>query len=525
MFVLGITLTFSYSTLSAQVYTDLHDLNNVDGSVDCGVSPLIQGRDGNLYGTLCSGGTNGKGVVFKITPTGSYSVLYNFDDIHGSLPKGITLGSDGKFYGTTLLGGLHNLGTFYKITSSGTLTVLHDFTGVLPDGGNPFAPPIQGVDGNFYGTDQNYLGTQYYVYQATPTGDIHVIGRAPGYSLSSLTERPGFGFYGTTPAAGAFGEGTIFHVAETSTVVFNFDQTHGRTPEGGLVLGDDGNFYGTAPYGGEDLGQGSGGVLFRVSPGGAMKVMHSFVGPADRGTTPSAGLAQASNGSFYGVTVIGGTGEGVAFVFTPKRAYSQPYFFDGTHGGHPFQTPVQHSNGRIYGVAAGGAHNAGAIYSIDYGLPSGVRLVRAGGQVGQTIGVLGQGFTRTTKVQFANDAAQFTVVSDRFLTAIVPPTIAAPRVVVSTPSGILESNQKFILQPVISSFSPESGPPGTQVTIIGSGLRGVADITFRNIKASFVLDSDSQITATVPLNARTGRIRATTIAAKGTSAGMFQVVP
>ena len=179
MFVLGITLTFSYSTLSAQVYTDLHDLNNVDGSVDCGVSPLIQGRDGNLYGTLCSGGTNGKGVVFKITPTGSYSVLYNFDDIHGSLPKGITLGSDGKFYGTTLLGGLHNLGTFYKITSSGTLTVLHDFTGVLPDGGNPFAPPIQGVDGNFYGTDQNYLGTQYYVYQATPTGDIHVIGRAP----------------------------------------------------------------------------------------------------------------------------------------------------------------------------------------------------------------------------------------------------------------------------------------------------------------------------------------------------------
>ena len=107
MFVLGITLTFSYSTLSAQVYTDLHDLNNVDGSVDCGVSPLIQGRDGNLYGTLCSGGTNGKGVVFKITPTGSYSVLYNFDDIHGSLPKGITLGSDGKFYGTTLLGGLH----------------------------------------------------------------------------------------------------------------------------------------------------------------------------------------------------------------------------------------------------------------------------------------------------------------------------------------------------------------------------------------------------------------------------------
>jgi large repetitive protein len=116
------------------------------------------------------------------------------------------------------------------------------------------------------------------------------------------------------------------------------------------------------------------------------------------------------------------------------------------------------------------------------------------------------------------------VLSDKYLTAIVPPS-GDGTCSSFTPGEVLLSNQKFILQPVLSSFSPESGAPGTQVVITGTGLTGVRAVTFRNIMASFVVNWDSQLTATVPSSATTGKIRATTIAAKGTSATVFQVVP
>jgi uncharacterized repeat protein (TIGR03803 family)/probable HAF family extracellular repeat protein len=321
-------------------------------------------------------------------------------------------------------------------------------------------------------------------------------------------------------SGGAFGQGTVFHVADTSTVVHNFDTDHGASPEAGLLLGDDGNFYGTTPFGGD-----AGGVLFRVSPGGAFKVLHNFDIPA-KGFNADTGLTRASDWSFYGVTRLGGARlQGVAFRFTPRSGYSRLYSFDGTQGGFPSVAVMQHTNGKFYGVASqGGARDAGVICSIDFGLQRCVRLVRTGMQVGQAIGVLGQGFTGTTEVRFANDAAQFTVLSDKYLTAIVPPS-GDGTCSSFTPGEVLLSNQKFILQPVLSSFSPESGAPGTQVVITGTGLTGVRAVTFRNIMASFVVNWDSQLTATVPSSARTGKIRATTIAAKGTSATVFQVVP
>jgi uncharacterized repeat protein (TIGR03803 family) len=89
---------------------------------------IAQGRDGDLYSTapFCAAAL---GAVFKITlPTGALTVLYNFDQTHGSTPQGgLTLGRDGNFYGTTQTGGTANVGTVFKITAAGSLTVLHKF--------------------------------------------------------------------------------------------------------------------------------------------------------------------------------------------------------------------------------------------------------------------------------------------------------------------------------------------------------------------------------------------------------------
>jgi uncharacterized repeat protein (TIGR03803 family) len=115
---------------------------------------LIQGSDGNFYGTMRSGGTNGGGMVFKMTSNGALTTLYSFSNSYlGATPTpGLIQGSDGNFYGTT--GGGESStdgGTIFKITSNGVLMTLYSFANGWYTA-NPFTAPVQGRDGNFYGT-------------------------------------------------------------------------------------------------------------------------------------------------------------------------------------------------------------------------------------------------------------------------------------------------------------------------------------------------------------------------------------
>ena len=127
------------ATANAQ-YSELVDFVGANGCCPKYPTMMAQGRDGNLYGTVPTGGVNNVGVVFKNTPSGSQTILYQFDTTHGSTPNaGLTLGNDGNFYGTTQLGSAHSYGNIFKITPSGVLTVLYDFTGVA-DGGYPVVP-------------------------------------------------------------------------------------------------------------------------------------------------------------------------------------------------------------------------------------------------------------------------------------------------------------------------------------------------------------------------------------------------
>jgi hypothetical protein len=153
--------------------------------------------------------------------------------------------------------------------------------------------------------------------------------------------------------------------------------------------------------------------------------------------------------------------------------------------------------------------------------------VSTSGNVGKTVEILGQGFTGTTAVSFnGTAAASFTVVSSTYLTAIVPGGAKTGSVTVVTPGGTLTSNKAFRVTPQITSFSPTSGPVTTVVTIMGASLTQTTAVTFGGVKATtFTVNSDTQVTATVPSGAKTGRIGITTAGGTASSSGTFTVTP
>jgi uncharacterized repeat protein (TIGR03803 family) len=169
---------------------------------------IAQGRDGNIDITAPTGGAQGYGAAFRITPGGTLTMPYSFDETDEDSFSGLTLGTDGNFYGTTYEGGTSSDGTVFKITPSGTRVTLYSFTN-NGDGANPYAPPIQGTDGNFYGT-----------------------------TLQGGANGPDYG--------------TVYKIIPSAkfTTLYSFDGTHGYYPFAPLVQGIDGNFYGTTQGGG-----------------------------------------------------------------------------------------------------------------------------------------------------------------------------------------------------------------------------------------------------------------------------------
>ena len=233
--------------------TMLYSFSGSDGAAP--YAGLVQGTDGNFYGTTCQGGTSGYGTVFRISPSGWLMDLHRFTGGSDGLnPYGLVQGSGGYFYGTTFQGGADDYGTVFRIGSDGTFTNLYSFS--WSDGTHPQAELVRSGDGNFYGT--TYFG--------------------------------------------GIGYGTVFRIGSdgTFTNLHSFGSSDGAYPEAGLVQGTDGNFYGTTSVGGP-----SGyGTLFRISPAGTLTTLHSFSG--SDGTYPRAGLVQGSDGSFYGTTYQGG---------------------------------------------------------------------------------------------------------------------------------------------------------------------------------------------------------------------------
>jgi uncharacterized repeat protein (TIGR03803 family) len=253
--------------------------------------------------------------------------------------------------------------------------------------------------------------------------------------------------------------GVVFRITRTGTltVIHNFDGTHGANPFGPLVKGTDGNLHGTAANGGAN----GGGIVFKITTQGGFTLLHSM-NPAVDGGTPLAGLVQATDGNFYGVNGAGGSagtcsgGCGTLFRFAGGENLSVLYSFDTFTGMNPVVTPMQHTNGLIYGdTSLGGSGTAcvmssfgcGVFYSLNVGLGVFITFVRPVGKIGHDAQILGQGLTATTGVTFNGvSSTSFKIVSDTFMLASVPDGATTGPVIVTTPGGVLTSNTSFFIE-------------------------------------------------------------------------------
>jgi uncharacterized repeat protein (TIGR03803 family) len=345
---------------------------------------LIQGKDGNFYGTTNIGGAHSDGTVFELTSGGVETVLYSFagGSSDGANPyAGLILANDGNLYGTTYAGGTNGLGTVFKLVPGGSETIIHSFAGGSGDGEKPGAAVIQASDGNFYGTTANggadMGGT---MFEVTPSGVETVLhsfgGSGDGVAPTGLIQGSDGNFYGTTYSGGENGFGTVFEVAPggVETVLYSFagGNGDGAHPVAGVIQASDGNFYGTT----KDGGPRQSGSVFKLTPTGTETVLYFFgtgsgngkgVGDGD-GANPYAGLIQGGDGNFYGTTEWGGAGgNGTAFQITPEGIEKVMLDF-GTPaqaGSLPLGGLIQGSDGGFYGTTQlGGAGNAGTLFKI-----------------------------------------------------------------------------------------------------------------------------------------------------------------
>jgi uncharacterized repeat protein (TIGR03803 family) len=452
----------------AQTFTTLANFDGANGDFPFYMS-LVQGTDGNLYGTTFLGGVNTNsmcnfsgtehtcGEIFRITPSGALTTLYSFcllaNCADGSNPAaGLVAATDGNLYGTTGAGGTSGGGTVFKITLSGTLTRLYSFNGI-PDGNDPQAALVEGTDGNFYGTTGEFGASTYgTVFKISPSGTLTTLhsfsGHDGAFPIGALVQGIDGSFYGTTSGRGQGSNGskygTIFKIAPGGKFATLHDfagvPTDGQTPYSALVQAADGNFYGTTPGGG-NLNEG---IVFAIAPDGTYSVIHNFAG--SDGAFPFAGPVLGPDGNFYGSTTEGGgaNNAGTLYEITPAGALTTLHIFDVLDREPLYHGLAQATNGTFYGTTnADGTGSDGTVFSLSVGLAPFVETLPTAGRVGQVVKILGSNLTGATSVTFNGTAAAFTVVSHSYIKTTVPTGATTGTVQVTTPSGTLVSKVAF----------------------------------------------------------------------------------
>jgi uncharacterized repeat protein (TIGR03803 family) len=487
------------SPASAQTYGLIHSLLN-EGDTPEGyntVGALVEGLPGLFIGTTVYGGAysteanGGPGVVFSVTSAGGYNVLHNFDSLNtsdGASPEaGLIRGGDLNYYGTTQDGGQNNnSGTVVQVTPTGQVNVLHSFDYLnASDGDAPVASLVLGPGGYFYGTTA--YGGQYaqhavagynggIIFKIDTSGNYTVLhsfnpnstadGNTP---VSALVVGTDGNLYGTTSLGGLYGNGTVFEIAPDGTgfkLLHSFnpnDTTDGAQPDAALVVGSDGTFYGTTVGGGQYRTENAPigyGTVFSITSGNTFALLHSFNGNSTTdGNSPETPLILAGDGNLYGTTYLGGLyGDGTIFEITPTtKAFTQLHSFmpNSTADGYlPESALLLGSDGSLYGTTElGGLYDYGTIYKLT---------------------VPGAGGTH-------------------------PP-------------------------PTVTSFTPSSGPVGTSVTITGTNFTGATAVLFSGTPAAtFTVNSAVSISVIVPAGATTGTIAVTTAGGKAISGTQFNV--
>ncbi len=459
----------SLATPPAVTFTTLANLGEA-GDGEYPNAPLVQGTDGNFYGTTLYGGTGRHGTVYNVSPQGTVTVVEGQgDNSYASLIQA----TDGSFYGTNSKGGAHGGastgGSIFKVTSSGTLTAFYSFCTErhCNDGSTPYSPVIQAMDGNFYGTTitGGSGGSCLYgcgvVYKITPAGNFSTLydfctqtGCPDGASpFAGIVQGTDGNFYGVTASGGTNGWGTIFKITATGTLTTLYNFPLG-VQGGPLIQGNDGSFYG--PAGAASNGNAT---IFKITSSGKYSTVHTFCLLTNcTDGVGSSQLVQGTDGNFYGTSATGGTGAkcynssygcGTAWMLTPQGVLTTLYNFCPAGGktcpdGQYPRALVQGTDGSFYGVTnQGGTRGYGTVFKVSNGLGAFVETQTPSGKVGASVVILGSNLTGATSVTFNGLSAAFTVVSSSEITATVPTGATSGAVVVTTPSGKLKSNKTF----------------------------------------------------------------------------------
>ncbi|HLV79314.1 MAG TPA: choice-of-anchor tandem repeat GloVer-containing protein, partial [Chthonomonadaceae bacterium] len=438
-----------------------------DGANPC--CTLVQDASGNLYGTTYDGGANGAGTIFMITLEGTETVLhsFNFNVDGGFLLDGLTLGSDGNLYGASTIGGSTGIsGTIFKITPASLFTLLYTFKGGASDGSGPHVL-MQASDGNLYGTTAAGGPANFGSIFRITTGGI---------------ETPLYFFTGGSDSAG---------------------------PQGGLVQGPDGALYGTAAGG---SGGGGFGSIFKITLSGTFKVLYDFNGSQfGDGESPEGTLVVGPDGNLYGTTNAGGTsGDGVVFEATRSGAELVLHEFNGVDGADPGPLLLA-SDGRFYGLGGlGGADNDGTIFVLsapEATLSSLSPSSATAGGSNFTLTVNGSNFDPGAVVDWNGAALTTTFVSEAELQASVPASdiATAGTASVTVVQNATTSNAlTFTIDnpaPVLSIISPSktgTGGPAFTLVVNGSAFLSSSTVDWNGSPLTTTFVSQTELTATVP---------------------------
>ena len=441
-------------------------------------------------------------VLTALTTVGNaqtYSVLYNFGTTNGdplSPEGGLVQGRDGNVYGVSGFGGANGQGTVFKITSGGVTTVLHSFQEQeVPDNRLTL-----GTDGNLYGTTEqggsSGFGT---VFKITPAGVLKVLwnftnGSDGGYPMAPPVQGEDGKFYGTASTGGNLGYGTVCKLTPSGslTTIYQFDSTHGAVPETAFVQGIDGNFYGSTFLGGVN----GFGTIFKITAAGKLTVLYNLI-KKFTGYNILSPLIQGNDGYFYGTAFNGGPSTGgTVFKIKSVGKFIVLHDFSNPDGTNPYGGLVQATNGNLYGVTAGeGSHHGGTIYQI----------------------TTNGSFSVLYNFDSTDGFAPYTTLLQRTDGKLYGDTTEGG----GTNEGVFYSFDLGLGSFV--SLVSTSGKVGKIIGILGQPFKGTTSVSFNGTPASFTVESDTYLTATVPDGATTGPVTVTTPGGLLTSNRTFRV--
>jgi uncharacterized repeat protein (TIGR03803 family) len=386
----GATVTFTVGATGAaspsyqwqENGTNLVDGGNIFGAATATLTlQSVAVSSSGSYSVVVSNGSTSTSsssallaVVPVTVPSAGLVSLYTFPGFNSSNAtsynpySGVVQGADSNLYGTTLNGGTELAGTAFSVTPAGVFTLLYSFTDGA-DGANPQGSLLQLGSGNFYGTSLGGLPNQDgAIFQMSPGGALTPLYRfgdaADGGSpLASVILGSDGQLYGTASSGGTNGVGTLFSLSTNGvfTPLWSFDTANGSYPAGPLLQARDGRFYGTTSAGGSNAL----GTVFSFSTNGVFGSIAPFA--SAQGAYPSNGLMQASDGAFYGTTAYGGTNGdwGTVFRLTADGALSSLHSFGWSDGARPTGGLLEGTDGNLYGTTSqGGLGGEGTVFQI-----------------------------------------------------------------------------------------------------------------------------------------------------------------